>query len=623
MDLYNQPNLIIDEELPQINCFNKSPNELSNDCRTYDANAFSMLGFNIRSMRKNFSTFTTFLSLLMTKFTIIVLYETWLANLIDHGFNLEGYNNINAYRNEFGGGLKVFYDDRYRIERLDHLSFVTNIFEILSFVLIGPMTRFVILSIYRPPSSDPNMFNESLVNDILNRLSQTDNIIIIGDLNLNLYNPLRLRFIDDFVNCLLSKSFFPVINLPTRINENNVLTKFSLIDQIWTNFKAGTDHVSGVVQTSITDHYPIYYMFKTNLRQNLKKVISFRVLNDNTILRFVENVKNFAFENIIVNNDINLDFKCFIDKLYNIYNHYVPIKSKVIGCSNVKLPWMKRDLKRCIQKKYSLYNLYKRGIIERTEFNKYKNRLSRVEKRVKKLHYIKLFNDSNDIKDTWSHINELLNRKRKDEKIKLRCDNLDVSDNQVPEIFNNFFTSIASRLTMNMSFNIDWNFFDFSIPSLPCSFYFVPTCPDEIIELCRTLKNKGNVMFDIKPNIMLLILDKIAPILSYFYNKCIDLGVYPDPLKIARVVPISKCGNSFDQNNYRPISNLSVINKIFELLTFNRIISYINSCNILSPNQFGFRKNLGTTTAVFTLVNDLLDTFRTKTFTVALFLDLN
>ena len=342
MDLYNQPNLIIDEELPQINCFNKSPNELSNDCRTYDANAFSMLGFNIRSMRKNFSTFTTFLSLLMTKFTIIVLYETWLTNLIDHGFNLEGYNNINAYRNEFGGGLKVFYDDRYRIERLDHLSFVTNIFEILSFVLIGPMTRFVILSIYRPPSSDPNMFNESLVNDILNRLSPTDNIIIIGDLNLNLYNPLRLRFIDDFVNCLLSKSFFPVINLPTRINENNVLTKFSLIDQIWTNFKAGTDHVSGVVQTSITDHYPIYYMFKTNLRQNLNKVISFRVLNDNTILRFVENVRNFSFENIIVSNDINLDFKCFIDKLYNIYNHYVPIKSKVIGCSHVKLPWMTR-----------------------------------------------------------------------------------------------------------------------------------------------------------------------------------------------------------------------------------------------------------------------------------------
>ena len=244
--------------------------------------------------------------------------------------------------------MKVFYDDRYRIEKLNHLSFVTNVFEILSFVIVGPMTTFIILSIYRPPSSDPNMFIEILENNILNNLSPTDNIIIIGDLNLNLYNPLRLRFIDDFVNCLLSKSFFPVINLLTRINENNILTKFPLIDQIWTNFKIGTDHVSGVVQTSITDHFPIYYMFKTNL-QNLNRVINFRVINENTVSRFIENVNNFSFENILNSYNINTNFKCFINKLFDMYNHSMLIKSKVVSCSNVGLKKMLQEKIQFIQ----------------------------------------------------------------------------------------------------------------------------------------------------------------------------------------------------------------------------------------------------------------------------------
>ena len=54
MNLYNQPNLIIDEELPQINCLNKTTNELSRYCLAYKTDTYSMLGFNIRSIKKNF-----------------------------------------------------------------------------------------------------------------------------------------------------------------------------------------------------------------------------------------------------------------------------------------------------------------------------------------------------------------------------------------------------------------------------------------------------------------------------------------------------------------------------------------------------------------------------------------
>ena len=154
------------------------------------------------------------------------------------------------------------------------------------------------------------------------------------------------------------------------------------------------------------------------------------------------------------------------------------------------------------------------------------------------------------------------------------------------------------------------------------SFYFVPSSAIEVETTISKLKNKGNPLFDMTPNILKAVSKSLSPLISEFYNNCFLSGLYPEILKEARVVPIFKSGNSNDVNNYRPISNLSTINKIFEKLTYFRLLSFINYNEILSRNQFGFRQNCNTTTAIFTLVTDILDTFNKKVFTIALFLDL-
>ena len=81
-------------------------------------------------------------------------------------------------------------------------------------------------------------------------------------------------------------------------------------------------------------------------------------------------------------------------------------------------------------------------------------------------------------------------------------------------------------------------------------------------------------------------------------NKSFSLGIFPDVLKIARVVPIFKVGSTSELINYRPISILPSLSKIFERLMYNRMLSYINKFNILSNDQFGFRKNRNTELAV-------------------------
>jgi len=60
----------------------------------------------------------------------------------------------------------------------------------------------------------------------------------------------------------------------------------------------------------------------------------------------------------------------------------------------------------------------------------------------------------------------------------------------------------------------------------------------------------------------------LTPILVSLVNSALGLGIYPDKLKLAKVIPIFKSGNKHDLNNYRPISLLICFSKIFEKVNF-------------------------------------------------------
>ena len=84
--------------------------------------------------------------------------------------------------------------------------------------------------------------------------------------------------------------------------------------------------------------------------------------------------------------------------------------------------------------------------------------------------------------------------------------------------------------------------------------------------------------------------DLIAIPLCVIFNMSMSSGVYPDKLKIAKVIPIYKKGSKSDVSNYRPISILSCINKIYEKLLCKRLYKFLAKNNCLYKYQFGFEK---------------------------------
>ena len=119
-------------------------------------------------------------------------------------------------------------------------------------------------------------------------------------------------------------------------------------------------------------------------------------------------------------------------------------------------------------------------------------------------------------------------------------------------------------------------------PSKACGPYSIP------VALLKTLRNV------------------ISCLLEVLFNFSFTSGTVPNQFKIARVIPIHKKGSVFDVSNYRPISLLSIFNKIIENLMYNRLINYLDNLSIIYNNQFGFRSKHSTINALLLLTGYLL-----------------
>ena len=101
-----------------------------------------------------------------------------------------------------------------------------------------------------------------------------------------------------------------------------------------------------------------------------------------------------------------------------------------------------------------------------------------------------------------------------------------------------------------------------------------------------------------------------------------NIGIYPSCLKTANAIPVFKKDSALDPRNYRPISLLSNVNKIFEKILHSRLISFLDKYSCLYSLQFGFRKGYSTSHAVMYLTELIRSSLDKGDFACGVFLDL-
>lgn len=284
-----------------------------------------------------------------------------------------------------------------------------------------------------------------------------------------------------------------------------------------------------------------------------------------------------------------------------------------------------------------LYELYERkSYTPNPDFQNYVRKYSKIFKQVciqaKSAYISEQIKKADDkVKMTWKVINRETGRgKFKTSDICLKIEDKIVTDKtQIANYLENFFTNIpiettkylqASPVAAEKLFKENIKMTTIQFPP----FVFKSITSTDILNAFRSLTiKKSEDIWGLSVKAIQAIIVNVAPFLATIFNTCIKDGVFPDLMKYSKIVPIFKAGCATDASNYRPVSVLPTLSKIFERIMLNQMLTYFNNTGLLHKNQFGFTKGRSTEDAGSTLIKTILGAWEEWHDAIGVFCDLS
>jgi hypothetical protein len=233
-------------------------------------------------------------------------------------------------------------------------------------------------------------------------------------------------------------------------------------------------------------------------------------------------------------------------------------------------------------------------------------------------------------KEMWNLINTLSKNKNKSNcaSPNLSTPNGIITDTkEICEYFNYFFATIGPKLANKIPAKYhggsSTNSKTPTIHSDCLLADLLPCSEEEVSNIINNLdQNCSSGIDQISTKSIKCIKRFIVPKLTQCINFCLANGTFPDALKVAKVTPIYKSGNRSDPGNYRPVSVLPVMSKIFEKIIYNRLNNYLTQFNFLYDRQYGFRSQSSTLSATIDLVTKIKLNIDAKNICLGIFIDL-
>ena len=237
-------------------------------------------------------------------------------------------------------------------------------------------------------------------------------------------------------------------------------------------------------------------------------------------------------------------------------------------------------------------------------YKKARNNLSKLVKDTKANYYNNAINQCNkDPKSMWKTINQLTNKKSKTTKINELIIDQKVTTNPdaIAEGMNKYFSDIGTVLADN--FTNAHDSFEAYVNSTETTLEIQNISVVEVKSEITSIKASNATGHDrISSKLLKDSVEVVAESFTNIFNKSIEKGVFPDDLKIACISPIHKGDSKLDCCNYRPMSIISVVAKVFEKLISRQLNGYLESNHLLS-DTLGFRKKSSTTTSLLKNTN--------------------
>lgn len=551
-----------------------------------------MFHLNVQGLFSKIDDISLFLD--ENKYDVVCFSEHWMTQVETlFNVNLIGYKLIAHFcrSKRLHGGVCIFVRLDLPCVSIDLGSYSLEM--TAEFCAIEIQTEnILVICLYRSCNESLDTFLarfECLLAMLANKYKK---IIVMGDFNVRF--DLNSRELSEFHNIVDSFGMTVTISESTRVF-NGCAT---CIDNILTNLNSNT-YVTSVVDVAISDHFGQIISVDVSFRTK-PKTFTARAFTGAALNEIIHSLSQLGWEKFYVSTDVDFMASFLLDNLSKFIVEFCPLKT--YKSEGTKINWFTDDLKimrNRVGAAKIIYDVSKNPhhkIVYNTLRGEYKEAIC-ATKRAAYDNYIN--RSTNRSRDVWRLINSERNYQKRDDS------NSSVSASE----FNAYFVSVANDVISALAVSTDVQ--DSCLGEIPLastSFFMSPVTEWDVLETINSLKNSKSVdYYQISCFLIKRIALHLIKPLAYLFNYSIETGRFPAPFKLSRVVPIFKKGNPSCVGDYRPISLVPAIAKIFEALISRQLSLYLDSNNCLCDCQYGFRRKCSSVQAVSKIVSEVVE----------------
>jgi hypothetical protein len=512
---------------------------------------------------------------------LIAVSETWFSDT-NVPRQLPGYKLFHKDRNNClrtrGGGVALFVANNIKTGRVIK-SPDSSLTDFLFLELINRSgSKLLVGVVYNPPKI--NWQNQ--LKSIFEELSGSFlDVLILGDFNMDYLQPTRETY--EFQDFLTSLNFHNTVNYAT----NFFLNSATLIDLIITNNINNMIFCSQISVMGISSHDLLFgsFDFPSENRCNYEFILTRKIGSINK-QHLLSHAYNLPWDSIFNLFDVDEQASFFEYNIKFLLDTYAPLKRvKILTNTNETFKFSNKLTSLANLRDY-YGNLWRRTRIpvNQTLYKSARKNFNKLLAKEKAEHDAKIFNPKLPSKVLFKRLRDIqvLNSKK-------------VADlNVTADELNNQFASNFRPLSIIPEFFPDFDGFSFSnVSSI------------DVSNAVHSIKSNAAGLDEIPLNFIKILLPVILPFLTFLINSCITKSTFPSTWKNSKIFPINKINSPTSAKDFRPINVIPCTAKIVEVLLKNQIITHVESSNILTEYQSGFRSKHSTTSALLNITDDL------------------
>ncbi|XP_039291204.1 uncharacterized protein LOC120352928 [Nilaparvata lugens] len=544
------------------------------------------------------------------RFKLLCLSEHWMCLDDLKLFKIAGYELVAYFcRSEFQCGGVAIYIDTSVIAHFACIDISMHCVEKEhEFACVSLLhAKLYIITVYRSPAGClQNFFNslEGLVVQLAS-LNPGFNIIVGGDFNIDVLKAdHRTR---EFVNLLRSLDLYVANWQPTRFD--------ACLDNVITNLNIGNNISCSIVNPLLSDHLALgcnvelpTSTYPASIPAGRDRLTWVRPITQGGRERFLHYLTLIDWSFLKDHPDAQPNFTAFFDRLLTGFNNCFPLKRFLSGRPGKRgALWITDDLLDLRDLVLMAYERFRadRLLSSKRTYMGLRRSYQRAARAARMRYNSELIDRApNRCKAAWGIIRAAAGVPAPGA--------VPVSADDLHDAWTSSIRGICEGIRASPVVAADLLSASVRPPALRLLTWRRITC-DDVTRVVNCLSNSASK--DIYGMTSATIKDVLALIVSPLtvcINLCFQQSVFPSQLKISKTVPVFKKGDRHDPTNYRPISILPIISKIFEILIAEQLLAYCDQCGLFATTQFGFRKNRSTTDAVDFLLSKIFDCFEAR-----------